>query len=474
MQTVNFQCGHCGKLMGVSSEFLGQQVRCPHCQQVVVAPPTAEAPLPAPAQAAAPLPPGLFETILQPPPPIDPEDIFSPAEATEDLFGRPDAPRLEMPADPPAPTLASEEAVRPLDAGPEPTLTSTVSYLPPGAGSSPPANGEGTVILSSTGNEAPWTAGTVTEVFSPAPEQAPPGSQAEAFPAAPSISRPAQRRESGVPWFMILVFSPLVLYSIVITAFSVMLYMQEREIEDKLRKRFEMMPDEGDNSGVQKGKKVSQYIYEPRLTTQPLPPNLIASLDDAGKVQPIIIGDLQVTPKRVQRKRVSVFVQGSAKPEPCLGDSLVLYLAMKNLSSGYAFAPLDNYFDRYWKQGTDQLPPFTHLEVGSNTRFYGGPAHWYPRGDSKHNREWVEGRQAIGPDLLQPGEEKEFFVCTDGQDPKALRTLFGEREGAKVREPYHGSFLWRIRVRRGLVRILDKECSATAVVGVKFTDKDIQ
>ena len=38
MQTVQFQCGHCGNLMGVSQEFLGQQVRCPSCQEVVVAP----------------------------------------------------------------------------------------------------------------------------------------------------------------------------------------------------------------------------------------------------------------------------------------------------------------------------------------------------------------------------------------------------------------------------------------------------
>ncbi len=43
MQTVQFQCGHCGSLMGVSHEFLGQQVRCPTCQQIVVAP-AAESP----------------------------------------------------------------------------------------------------------------------------------------------------------------------------------------------------------------------------------------------------------------------------------------------------------------------------------------------------------------------------------------------------------------------------------------------
>src|SRR5437763_1257562 len=47
MQTVNFRCGHCNNLMAVGTEFLGQQVRCPHCQNVVVAPPAAPAPAPA-------------------------------------------------------------------------------------------------------------------------------------------------------------------------------------------------------------------------------------------------------------------------------------------------------------------------------------------------------------------------------------------------------------------------------------------
>ncbi len=38
METLTFQCGHCNKLMAVGTAHLGQQVRCPHCQQVVVAP----------------------------------------------------------------------------------------------------------------------------------------------------------------------------------------------------------------------------------------------------------------------------------------------------------------------------------------------------------------------------------------------------------------------------------------------------
>src|SRR5579871_549624 len=38
MQTVTFRCPHCNNLMAVGIELLGQQVRCPTCQQVVIAP----------------------------------------------------------------------------------------------------------------------------------------------------------------------------------------------------------------------------------------------------------------------------------------------------------------------------------------------------------------------------------------------------------------------------------------------------
>src|SRR5947209_7491787 len=38
MQTVNFNCPFCGKLMAVGLNLLGRNVRCPHCKQVVQAP----------------------------------------------------------------------------------------------------------------------------------------------------------------------------------------------------------------------------------------------------------------------------------------------------------------------------------------------------------------------------------------------------------------------------------------------------
>jgi hypothetical protein len=253
------------------------------------------------------------------------------------------------------------------------------------------------------------------------------------------------------------------LYAIVVSLFSFFLYRHDQHLQEQLRNPFETMPDVGDDPGVQKGKKVSLTDrYKPELATLPLPAHLCTTLGN-----PIRIGDLEVTPKRVERKRVSVIV-GTSRAEPCANDSLVLYLDMKNLSTAYSFAPLDSYFDRYWRPGVDLIPPLTQLEIGNQYRCYGGPARWYPRSDRSNPRQRIKGRREEA-ERLQPGEEKELFVCTNGDDAKAAALLFGDSSGEK----YHGPFLWRVRVRRGLVPFQDKQYAATAVIGVRFTDKVI-
>lgn len=409
-------------------------------------------------------PPGLSETVLHiPTPGGEAEDIFNQTDVSDDLFGRSEPPRIEMPTEPLAPTLPNANLGFP--SPPEATLAPTLPWVPPPISTSPPVAsspftpfGSGTSTEIQPGSGIPdWMAGAVTEKLSPPLPEVP-----LMPPSAPSaaLARERGRAEAKVPWFMLLVFSPLLLYAIFITIFSILLYRQEQDMEQKLQHRFDIMPDEGDKPGVQKGKQISLWKYDPKLPTKPLPEYLCTTL---GK--PIEIGDLQVTPDRVERKRVRVIVDTS-DPAPCEGDSLVLYLKMKNRSPEYAFAPLDNYFDRHWEKGA--RPPFTLLEVGSKQRFHGGPADWYPRGDSQHRREWVEGRRDL-PEVLQPGEQKESFVCTDGNDSTAVAVLFG---GAT--EGYRGSLLWRVRVRRGLVRFKDKDYSLTAVIGVRFTDQDIR
>jgi phage FluMu protein Com len=472
MQPIQFQCGHCGKLMAVSSQHLGQQVRCPHCQQVVM-PPSPAPTLPSPKtgedrveMGPVPAPPGsLPGTAPQKSPPDDAgADIFSPANPSDDIFSRGEMPRIEMPLESLPPTLPGDSSIPPQD--PEATLSSTPPWaalhpaVEPNALLLPDVQIDKTAVHSEV--EPLWPGGALSKPLQMSPTAAPFHPDGESSDAG---ARAAKRTEAKAPWFLLLVFCPLLLYSIVISIFAFLLYREHQQLRERLRNPFEMMPDVGDDPGVRKGKKVSFTDRYPReFPTLPLPESLCTTL---GK--PLRVGDLQVTPNRVERKRVSVVVE-SARPEVCKHDSLVLYLDLKNLSSEYAFAPLDNYFDRYWHPGLeDPIPPLTLLEVGRNRyRFYGGPANWNRRGDANNLREWVKGRRDQA-DLLQPGEEKQMFVCTDGNDDKAAAVLFGEQPG----QEYQGRFLWRVRVRRGLVHIQDKDYSATAVIGVRFNDSDI-
>ncbi len=476
MQTVPFPCGHCGKLIAINSQHLGQQVRCPYCQQVVIAPLSADASIgrtPDP----SPLPPApssdLTERVL--PAPVSAntaEDIFSPVNADDDLFGRSEVPRIEMPPESLPPALAGGNAVSPPEPPSSPASTLPWAQGPPDAAPPAPlapfAQNESTAVLHESG-APPWPADPLPAMLPLSSAETPPSP-----PLAPSAleedkgkdasARTRRPTQAKAPWFLLLVFCPLLLYSIFISLFAFLLYRNHQQLQEKLHERFDTMPDVGDDPGVRRGKKVSLTDrYKPELATLRLPESLCTTL---GK--PLRIGDLQVTPNRVERKRVFIIVE-SARPEPCPHDSLVLYLNLKNLSPDYAFAPLDNYFDRYWRPGLDLIPPLTLLEVGNKYRCYGGPAHWYPRGDPANRREWVQGRRDQG-DFLQPGEEKEMFVCTDGDDAEAAAVLFGAESG----EGYHGSFLWRVRVRRGLVRFGNKAYSATAVIGVRFNDSDIR
>jgi hypothetical protein len=470
--------------MAVNSQHLGQQVRCPHCQQVVIAPLPSGAsagempvsPSPAPPSVPSPPAPGLVDTVLHVPASADAaEDIFSSGDMNSDLFDRSEAPRLEAPSETMPPTLPGDNSALP--PGPQPTVASTLPWMPQQPGAEVPApvfpfaQSESTAVLPG-GGVPPWPASPLTETALPPPVQA---------PSAPSFLAPTlegtegrdasaytrRQTQAKAPWFLLLVFCPLLLYSIFISIFAFLLYRHDQQLQEQFRERFDKMPDVGDDPGVRKGKKVSLIRldrYKPELAALPLPESLCTTL---GK--PLRIGDLQVTPQSVERKRVFVVVE-SARPEPCQHDSLVLYLDLKNLSTDYAFAPLDNYFDRYWRPGKgDMIPPLTVLEVGNKYRCYGGPAHWYPREDRSNLREWVKGRSNQG-DFLQPGEQRQMFVCTNGDDAEAAAVLFGTEAG----EEYHGPFLWRVRVRRGLVRFEGKDYPATAVIGVRFTDADIR
>jgi hypothetical protein len=214
--------------------------------------------------------------------------------------------------------------------------------------------------------------------------------------------------------------------------------------------------------------------------TAKLPDNLIVPLG-----QTLELGDLEVTPLRVERRKIKILTEGFEKPEPSRFDGLVLVLRLKNVSKQWAYVPLDNYFDRKWNPGeAGGSPPLTQLEAGPQ-RFYGGPVTWVPLIRTSKNtpprREWVEGSRRVDArgvaQPLQPGQAEEFFVCTDAFDPDKApaiaRYLFGVDENNQaVERAYQGNFLWRVHLRRGVIDWKGRPKPATAVIGVTFTDRD--
>ena len=126
---------------------------------------------------------------------------------------------------------------------------------------------------------------------------------------------------------------------------------------------------------------------------------------------------------------------------------------------------MDRFFARAGPTALNAIPQYTILEMGDR-KFFGGPLKWISlaaarRPDSHANIEYVY--QQLVNQELKPGEEMTTFVCTNPDD-KAVKAL----------NSYQGPLLWRVQLRRGLVKWttrtgVEREDSATAVVGVEFT-----
>ena len=453
MQTVSFQCSHCNNLMAVETELVGRQVRCPHCQQVVTVP-GADAPAPgAPVSAAV----GENERPLAPPEPAGDHPSDTPAEL----------PAVEMPQpswlnaqteSPPATAAAGQplegqeaEAAAPVPhdsffgaagADAEPTATfgepapsgTDAGFSPrPGDQDAPPAAGE-------------WSA---------ADDGAAVAEGATDFaPAGPAAGRRPQPRGLGL--ILVLIF--LLPYAIFATATAVYFYLQLRKVPNP----FEALPDwPGDKPGATR-KGQGSIMLERLQPDAALPPKLRVPLHQA-----LTVGDLQVTPERVQQRRLALCYEHSDRKPVPLGEALVLTLHLRNVSRDDHFVPTDAAFYRKW---TDDEPatqkPYTFLEVGAK-RFYGGPIDWQfrlRRNDPRRQedaRVYIQGQENY-QEVLQPGRDRRVQICTD-DNPELLRAVRG----------YGGQLMWRVQLRRGLVQARDREVSASAVIGVEFTCDEI-
>jgi phage FluMu protein Com len=479
MQTVTFKCPHCSKLMGVGAAHLGQQVRCPHCQQVVMAPASAAtggaapppAPPAAPTPAAPPPAPDLFNPAgrLQ-----EHESIFGPPPHDEDLFGAGPAPRLEIPQEPTWPQAPPPPApLEPTIAFPSPPPEAQTAP-PPGSIFGPAPVGATLTYVPPEGRTTPdggLHPNNLADQGEPArPQQEPPPTLADAdladqeAPAfvAPTVPRP--QRKDNSPWIMAIIIVPLVSYSVAITVLFLMMYLQK----PKEQSPFDVIPDDAGNvnDGARKVNKTHTRVNWKRIPLEPLPDRLKVGLGETLQV-----GSVAVKPLKVELRKVTIYRRPYPKGEFGTDESLVLYLELRNVSEDVAFCPLDPNFDREWKNSFESGMPFTYLEKGGQ-RFYGGPAKLVVGGrDPVREDLEITGTeddpnkklsQQVEKELL-PGEKMETFVCT-APHHKIAGVLAG----------YDGPLLYRVQVRRGLVTYKGQERSATCVVGVTFTGKDVK
>jgi hypothetical protein len=299
----------------------------------------------------------------------------------------------------------------------------------------------------------------------PPPESATEDDHHEAIPQL--IRRP---RDNG-GWFIGLVFIPLISYAALATVAVVVLWYRLQQLPPPPPNPLENLPsfdpsDEQHSTHLPLNNKMQMSIprnIDMRLATLPLPDDLRIRLGEKRKLR---IGDLEVEPLGVDLEKVGVVVQGFNAQE-CQYPSLVLHLKLRNVSDDVSFQPMDRYFARKWK-GKGESPPLTILELVSpnrTTRFFGGPAEFHfpllnPRGGGDPPQ-WVHG--AHDDQVLNPGEEMETFVCTDGDDRNAIDAVEG----------HHGRLLWRVHLRRGLVKMdAHRFVPVSSVIGVEFTDDD--
>ncbi len=440
METVNVQCGHCGKLMAVGANLLGQQVRCSHCQQVVLAPATVPA-APPPAQ-----PEAQEETRFNLPGAAERESIFGPQDEADDLFGGPVQPRVEMPPDPAAPLPPTEllSLSAPAAPAPVPQVEPALSYMPP-----EPTAALLPILDGGGAGEANVTATAGNTGFASAGVESVSGLSLD--PLAEAIPRPVVRPPAPSSWGLPMLVIPLISYSILATIAVIILYLRQQN-QPTPPHPLEFVPDvEGAKPGAQR-QKSSRMHYRLPPFDYPLPDRLRVALGES-----ITVGDLEITPQKIELRQLRYHVPGTPGTEPSLEEALVMALHLRNISSVVRFYPMDPYFDRLWKKNRPSRPPFTFLElVDANKRFYGGPVEWEP----PRKPHVVEGQNYEVE--LKPGEEVDTFVCTDPDD-----------HVKQALENYHGPLLWRVQVRRGLVQVGERELSATAVIGVDFTDADI-
>jgi phage FluMu protein Com len=460
MQTVNFNCPHCGNLMAVGSNLLGKNVRCPHCKQVVRAPMRAgEAPLqtppppPLPSEPAKPQAAPMFN-IQQPT--EHHESIFG-ERHDEDVFGseplKPILPPTSMP------TLEVPQA-------PELTPPPPVSARPPAEPPPPP-------MYEPLAFDAP----TVTATAMPAvPSRDPLEEQPYDRPAPLErdreerresgyrVQRPPREEAPGTPAFAWI----LLIYSIIITAAAGFFAYQYFTSDSKGDHPFKAMPDViRQYDPAKKPQTAFQNMPDPK---QEVPADLRVKLGEE-----IAVGDIKVQPVSVEKQLPLAVTKYKAAGDDRvrrLGDkpTLVLKLHVTNLSKDTVFDPNDPAFVRAFD--ANQPAPYTALEI--NQRLFYGTFRW--PSDSDVEKEFFQS-QDEGEKPLKPGEERDTYVTVAPPGSKTTVATGDFQKDFNSLKPTDW-LLWRVQLRRGMADFKDGDktvsLSATTVIGVQFQQGQIK
>jgi hypothetical protein len=428
-------------------------------------------------------PPSLDITLQQPPPPEEHESIFSaPTAGSEDLFGQPSAPKVEFPTEvlvgeqqaaAPGPDPSPNLELAPVNPAPGPAANpdATLTYMAPDA-TLPGVFGVGDLTVPQSSQPAPaptWPAPAPPEPSLPPPTEVPTDAATAAILA---------RKRSRSGWYIALFIIPLISYAVLASIAAGILWFRQQEQKLKpTTNPLEVLPDvDGEFPTNRKGskRKVIDRLYTLRSKIYPKPSS---ALPDSLKVRlgkTLELGELEVTPLRIERGTIEITELGRVSPERVEGEVWKLFLRFRNRSDDLEYYPMDRYFTRYWrgdgKRGSPprfhtELAPYTYLQVGEQ-RFYGGPAGFYDLDLDPANKSGNANEYIVGQDfkLLKPGEEMETFICTDPTNPDLQKAIAKHEEG----------FLWRVQVRRGSVMNEGRRIPCTAVVGVPFTKADIE
>lgn len=466
--------------MGVGPELLGKHVRCPHCKQVVLAPSPTGSP-------AAPVGNQKLKPRISTSNILDPESeslsfnfprkregadsILSEAGDSDDevLSARPRK-KLPSPLLPDGPGPSEPPKTEPLPAPPEmpsnselPTIELHKISAVEGAMSSAPAKPLPPTTPPPLIIHTPPPAAPVSPFeFDAAHPRTVPSTKLAAQDAtrlpesrdrgpSPHETGPTAHEAPGSEARLKRWMQWLAIYSLVVTAIAIygLFFRSSRKLDPG--HPLSTIPDSFGEFDPALRKKVSKLRID---WDAPLPEHQRASL---GKT--IAVGSLEIEPIAVEARPLTIVQEskttGQSTRNKTNSPALVLHLRVKNTSSDLTFCPLDPAFNR--RTTMDKIG--TQIAVGKQT-FPGGPIGWPFTTNLKRVFEANQEDDAVP---LQPGETRDYFVCsdTDSRLRKAVRDST---------EP----ILWRVQVRRGLIDFKGKDVPVTAVIGVEFQSSDVK